>query len=192
MGSTAVSRDHRRSILSCEALQQVSHQTLGQKRHIARGDEDVVEPSGCEAGFDASERSLSTGTLTSDIPDALEPEVAASDDQHFVAAARERVLYVLDQGHSTNLDGELLAPHPAAAATGEDHTRGTMAQEAALAVAPTLKSRTLWRSILTRSMLPALPERLARRFASARSTAAEWSLWALTHVLNLPVKTSPR
>jgi hypothetical protein len=37
----------------------------------------------------------------------------------------------------------------------------------------------------------AVPERRARRFARARSTAAECSLWAVRHSPSLPEKTSP-
>jgi hypothetical protein len=168
-----VSRDDRKRIIPCETIEKILHHGLRQEWQIARGDEDMIEPRGGETGFDASEWSLPTRPLADDVPDALEPDAASSDYQHFVTAACEPVQYVLDQGHPTNLDGELIASHPAATATGEDHTRGTVAQGAALAVAPSLKSMTLWRSILTRSMLLTVPERRARRFARARSTAAE-------------------
>ena len=192
MDPAPVSRDNRHRTISSDTLEKVFHHPLRQERQIARGDEDVVEPRGGEAGFHAGERSLPTRPLAGDVPDALQPDASFSDHQYFVAAACELIQYALDQGHPTNLDEELLAPHPAATATGEDHTRGTVAQGVALEVAPSLKSMTLRRSILTRSMLPTLPERRARRFARARSTAAECSLWALIHVPNFPVKTSPR
>ena len=87
VGSTPVSRDHRHGIPSFETLQKISHHAPRQEGHITCGDEYVVEPRGGEAGFDASERSLSTRPLASDVPGALKPEVAAPDDEHFVAVA---------------------------------------------------------------------------------------------------------
>lgn len=192
VGSAPESRDYRRNAGRFEALEKIPHQAPGQKRHVTGGDENVIEARGGEAGFDAGEGPQSTGSFVRYVLGSVQPNAATPGDKNFVAAAGERVLYMFDQGQSIYLDGELLAPHPTATATGKDHARSLAAQETALAVAPSLKPRIFWRIILTRSRLPALPERRARRFASARSTAAWCNLRATTHVPSLPVKSSLR
>lgn len=192
VGPAPESRNYRRNAGRFEALEKIPHQAPGQKRHVTGGDENMIEARGGEAGFDAGEGTQSTGSFARYVRGSVQPDAATPDDKDFVAAAGARVLYVFDQGQPISLDGELLATPPAATATGKDHTRGLAAQETALAVAPSLKPRIFWRSILTRSRLPALPERRARRFASARSTAVWCNLRATTHVPSLPARSSLR
>ena len=99
-----VSRDDRQRIIPSETIEKVLHRGLRQERQISRGDEDAIEPRGAEAGFDAGEWSLPTRPLAGDVPDAIEPDAAYSYYQHLVAAACERIQYVLDQGRPTHLD----------------------------------------------------------------------------------------
>ena len=184
-------RDHRHNTTSTEALQQIDHQFLRQERHITRGDEGVIVHRGGEAGFDTSQGSLPAGPLVGYVSDFCQADGFTSNDENFLAGGREGVPDVFDQGQAADLEGQLLTAHPAAMATGEDHPRGRVAQEAILAVAACLVLRTFWRSIPTRSVLSALPERRARRFARARSTATWCSLRAMRQSRSLPVKTSP-
>src|SRR5215207_5648051 len=125
------------------------------------------------------------------VSDFCQADSFTSNDENFLARSREGVLDVFDQGQAADLEGQLLTAHPAALATGEDHPRSRVAQEAILAVAACLVLTTFWRSIPTRSVLSALLERRARRFARARSTAMWCSLRAVRQSRSLPVKTSP-
>lgn len=190
MAPPPVPGDYRPNAISAETLQQRTHQCRRQERHITSGDEGVLVLRVGETSFDASEGSLPAWPLVGYAPDSFQANSRISNDQDFLAGGREGVPDVFDQGQATDLEGQLLAAHPAALATGEDHPRCRVAQEAILAAAVCLVLTTFWRSISTRSVLSALLELRARRFARARSTAMWCSLRAVRQSRSLPVRTS--
>ena len=118
MGSAPESRDYCRTAGRFEALEKIPHHAPGQKRHVTGCDENVVEARSGESGFDAGEGAQSTGSFVGYVRGSVQPNAATPGDKDFVTAAGEHVPYVFDQGQSIYLDGELLAPHPTATATG--------------------------------------------------------------------------
>jgi hypothetical protein len=96
-----------------------------------------------ETCFDAGQGSLPAGPLVGYVAGFFQADRFTADDQDFLAGARKGVPDVFDQGHAADLEEQLLAAHPAALATGEDHPRGRVPQETILAAPACLTSRTL-------------------------------------------------
>jgi hypothetical protein len=80
--------DYRQNAASAETFQQETHQSWRQEWHVTRGDKDVIVLRGGEAGFDAGQGPLPSGTLVGNVPDFIEAKVFAANHQDFLAGGR--------------------------------------------------------------------------------------------------------